>query len=190
MKITTVNSQSGELIDGPKLIHSDAINDSRGFFMESWNKKRFNEIGLLNIDFVQDNHSSSSKGVLRGLHYQKSPHAQGKLVRCISGEIFDVAVDLRRTSPTFGQWVGVKLDEYNHQQFWIPHGFAHGFLTLSKSAQIIYKVTDYWFKDFDRVLSWKDPSLAIDWPIANNLILSEKDSAAPFLSQLSDDELF
>ncbi len=147
-------------------------------------------------DFVQDNHSRSSCGVLRGLHYQLPPYPQAKLVRCVVGEIFDVAVDLRLESPTYGQWVAARLSAENHQLFWLPVGFAHGFLTLSESAEVLYKTTDFWSRDCERVIRWDDPHLAIAWPVLNSggqqiaASLSQKDAVAPWLSELPASESF
>ena len=154
--------------------------DERGFFMESFNQQAFDQAIGARITFVQDNHSRSGRGVLRGLHYQIAPHAQGKLVRVMQGAVFDVAVDLRPGSATCGQWFGVELSGTNHKQLWIPAGFAHGFLVLSDSADFLYKTTDYYAPEFERALSWSDPTLAIDWPLegaAPNV--SAKDAAAP-----------
>jgi dTDP-4-dehydrorhamnose 3,5-epimerase len=151
--------------------------DERGFFFESFNHQLFEEAVGYPVTFVQDNHSKSSKGVLRGLHYQLPPHAQGKLVRCVAGEVFDVAVDIRKNSPTFGKWVGVHLSGENKRQLWIPEGFAHGFLTLSDTAEFIYKTTSYYNVDNERAILWNDPLLGIQWPI-KDVILSEKDKNA------------
>ncbi|HHQ4894918.1 TPA: dTDP-4-dehydrorhamnose 3,5-epimerase [Aeromonas veronii] len=153
--------------------------DERGFFFESFNYKLFEEAVGYPVTFVQDNHSKSSKGVLRGLHYQLPPHAQGKLVRCVAGEVFDVAVDIRKSSPTFGQWVGVHLSGENKRQLWIPEGFAHGFFTLSEHAEFLYKTTDYYQPTAERSILWNDATLAIAWPeIATSPILSPKDALA------------
>ena len=152
--------------------------DERGFFFESFNKKQFKELTGLDKDFVQDNHSKSSKGVLRGLHYQLQPKAQGKLVRVISGEVFDVAVDVRSNSKTFGEWVGYILSAENKRQLWIPEGFAHGFITLSDSAEFIYKTTDYYAPSHERSIRWNDEVLSIKWPDKITPILSEKDKHA------------
>ncbi|MBN1378891.1 MAG: dTDP-4-dehydrorhamnose 3,5-epimerase [Gammaproteobacteria bacterium] len=150
--------------------------DDRGFFFESFNKQTFNSLTGLDVDFVQDNHSLSAKNVLRGLHYQiRQP--QGKLVRVIAGEVFDVAVDLRKNSSTFGQWVGELLSADNKKQFWIPSGFAHGFLVLSDATEFLYKTTDYYAPEHERCISWDDPELAIAWPIAGKPCLSAKDQA-------------
>ncbi|GAD20281.1 dTDP-4-dehydrorhamnose 3,5-epimerase [Acidovorax sp. MR-S7] len=146
------------------LIEPKVFGDSRGFFYESFNQQAFNEATDTNHRFVQDNHSRSSKGVLRGLHYQTSPKAQGKLVRVVRGAVFDVAVDIRKGSPTFGQWVGAELTEDNHCQLWVPPGLAHGFLVLSESADFLYKTTDYYSPEHERCIRWDDPQLAIGWP--------------------------
>lgn len=154
------------------IIKSKKFEDERGFFMESFNLKEFEKnIGIGN--FVQDNHSKSSKGVLRGLHYQFE-HVQGKLVRCIFGAVYDVIVDLRKSSPSFGKWFGIKLSE-NNLQLWVPPGFAHGFYTLTETAEIIYKTTDYYYPEYDRTLLWNDSSLAIEWGVEMEPILSKKD---------------
>ncbi|MCS3831905.1 dTDP-4-dehydrorhamnose 3,5-epimerase [Aeromonas veronii] len=156
--------------------------DERGFFFESFNHKLFEEAVGYQVNFVQDNHSKSSKGVLRGLHYQLPPHAQGKLVRCAVGEVFDVAVDIRKNSPTFGQWVGAHLSAENKRQLWIPEGFAHGFITLSETAEFLYKTTNYYMPESDRGILWNDPVIAIAWPITSNLLtLSIKDNCQPLL---------
>ncbi|MCP3792517.1 dTDP-4-dehydrorhamnose 3,5-epimerase [Pseudomonas fulva] len=149
--------------------------DERGFFYESFNARVFNEIIGQQVTFVQDNHSRSTKGVLRGLHYQLPPHAQGKLVRVVQGEVFDVAVDIRRSSPTFGKWVGAKLSAQNHNQLWIPPGFAHGFVTLSETAEFLYKTTDFYSPQSERCIAWDDPEIAIEWPIEYIPSLSAKD---------------
>lgn len=150
------------------------FSDDRGFFFESFNHRLFEEIVGNQVVFVQDNHSKSSQGVLRGLHYQLPPYAQGKLVRCVAGEVFDVAVDIRKKSPTFGQWVGIHLSDVNKRQLWIPEGFAHGFLTLSETAEFLYKTTNYYVPQNEGSIRWNDPQLAIKWP-ATDILLSEKD---------------
>ncbi|MFB2834731.1 dTDP-4-dehydrorhamnose 3,5-epimerase [Floridanema evergladense] len=162
------------------LIKPKVFGDSRGFFFESYNQKAFVEKTGAEVNFVQDNHSRSSKNVLRGLHYQIE-QAQGKLVRVVSGEIFDVAVDVRKSSPTFGQWVGYLLSAENKQQLWIPAGFAHGFLVVSETAEVLYKATDYYAPQHERSILWNDPDLAIAWPLDSEPILSAKDQAGkPF----------
>ncbi|ECX9405069.1 dTDP-4-dehydrorhamnose 3,5-epimerase, partial [Salmonella enterica] len=150
------------------------FSDERGFFMESFNQKVFEEAVGRKIEFVQDNHSKSTKGVLRGLHYQVEPYAQGKLVRCIAGEVFDVAVDIRKDSETFGKWVGVNISSENKRQLWIPEGFAHGFLVLSDSADFLYKTSNYYSPIHERGIVWNDPTININWPINIDKILSEK----------------
>ncbi len=158
------------------LIEPRVFGDARGFFFESFNQRAFNEATGTNHQFVQDNHSRSSKGVLRGLHYQIQ-QPQGKLVRVVHGAVFDVAVDIRRSSPTFGQWVGEELSADNHRQLWVPPGFAHGFLVLSEMADFLYKTTNYYAPEHERCLLWSDPSVGICWPNAGMLTLSEKDQA-------------
>ncbi|AFK67959.1 MULTISPECIES: dTDP-4-dehydrorhamnose 3,5-epimerase [Pseudomonas] len=161
--------------------------DERGFFYESFNARVFNEVTGLQPDFVQDNHSRSVKGVLRGLHYQLAPHAQGKLVRVVQGEVFDVAVDIRRSSPTFGKWVGAVLSAENKNQLWIPPGFAHGFVTLSETAEFLYKTTDFYSPKCERCIAWDDPAVCIEWPIDFTPSLSGKDQLGV---ALADAELF
>ena len=159
------------------LIEPQVFGDDRGFFYESFNQNKFEEAMGKKINFVQDNHSKSVKGVLRGLHYQLNPKAQGKLVRVIQGEVFDVAVDLRQSSPTFGKWVGEILSADNKKQMWIPEGFAHGFLTLSDTAEFLYKTTDFYSKDHEEAIQWNDKTIGIDWPM-KDVTLSSKDNAA------------
>jgi len=167
-------------LEGVYILEPTVFEDHRGFFMESYNKKDFEEIGL-HFDFVQDNHSLSVKaGTLRGLHYQLHPKAQTKVVRCLKGAIYDVVVDIRIGSPTFGQWVGVILTENNKRQIVVPKEYAHGVLTLVDNTEILYKVDEYYSPEHDRAIRWNDPDLNIDWPISNP-ILSEKDKNAPFL---------
>ena len=156
------------------IIEPKVFGDSRGFFFESFNQNDFNKAIGKQVNFVQDNHSRSSKGVLRGIHYQIQ-QPQGKLVRVVSGAVFDVAVDLRKSSPTFGQWVGVELNADNHKQLWVPEGFGHGFVVLSESAEFLYKTTDYYAPEFERCIMWNDPAIAVIWPINEELQLSEKD---------------
>lgn len=155
--------------------------DDRGFFFESFNQKIFEEAVGRKVDFVQDNHSKSSKGVLRGLHYQLPPFAQAKLVRCVVGEVFDVAVDIRRESSTFGKWVGVNLSAENKRQLWIPEGFAHGFFVLSETAEFVYKTTNYYDQSSDRGVVWNDPTIDIKWPRFIQPLLSVKDTEQPVL---------
>lgn len=162
-------------LPGVKIVEPRVFSDSRGFFYESFNQDAF-EAGVGRaVRFVQDNHSRSSKGVLRGLHYQLPPHPQGKLVRCVAGEVFDVAVDIRASSLTFGKWTGVVLSGENKRQLWIPEGFAHAFLVLSESAEFLYKTTDYWHKDLERTIAWDDAEIGIDWPDREGVVLSQKD---------------
>jgi dTDP-4-dehydrorhamnose 3,5-epimerase len=156
------------------ILEPQVFGDARGFFFESFNELDFHKATGLKVHFVQDNHSKSAKGVLRGLHYQIQ-HPQGKLVRVVQGEVFDVAVDLRKSSAHFGQWVGVHLSEKNHRQLWVPPGFAHGFVVLSDSAEFLYKTTDYWFAEHERSLAWNDPDVGIDWPIDFMPQLAAKD---------------
>ncbi|OOC44209.1 dTDP-4-dehydrorhamnose 3,5-epimerase [Thermosipho sp. 1074] len=173
-------------IEGLYIIEPTVFGDTRGFFMESWNKKEFSEIGL-DIDFVQDNHSRSKKGVLRGLHFQVK-YPQGKLVRVVRGIVFDVAVDLRKNSPTFGKWYGVILSEENKKMFYIPEGFAHGFLVLSDEADFLYKTTEYYYPEYDAGVIWNDPDINIKWPFEEygikEQILSEKDKKLPQLKEI------
>ena len=162
------------------IIEPKVFGDARGFFYESFNGRAFDEAVGRHVEFVQDNHSRSSKGVLRGLHYQIQ-QPQGKLVRVARGAVFDVAVDVRKSSPTFGKWVGVELSEDNHRQLWVPPGFAHGFLVLSETAEFLYKTTDYYAPAFERSIRWDDPGLAIAWPLFNAPQLSTKDAAGQSL---------
>jgi len=162
-------------LPGVKIIEPRVFSDSRGFFYESFNQDAFEAAIGRAVRFVQDNHSRSSKGVLRGLHYQLPPHPQGKLVRCVAGEVFDVAVDIQASSPTFGKWTGVLLSGENKRQLWIPEGFAHAFLVLSESAEFLYKTTDYWHKDLERTIAWDDAEIGIEWPSREDVVLSQKD---------------
>lgn len=173
------------------IIEPNVFEDDRGWFMESFNEQRFHaelvKLGLpLPRPFVQDNHSCSKKGVLRGLHYQLPPHAQGKLVRVTQGAVFDVAVDIRQGSATFGQWVGVELSAENHKALWIPEGFAHGFIALVDNTHFHYKTTDYYAKDCESALRWDDPQLAIQWPSVEWLNINQKDRHAPLFTKLSE----
>ena len=164
------------------IIEPKVFGDERGFFFESFNQRRFTELTGVSTPFVQDNHSRSAKNVLRGLHYQIQ-QPQGKLVRVTAGEVFDVCVDLRKNSPTFGQSVSVVLSGATHRQLWVPPGFAHGFLVTSDFAEFLYKTTDYYAPEFERSLLWNDPALAIDWPLAGAPLLSVKDKAGVYLAQ-------
>lgn len=166
------------------VLEPKVFGDARGFFTESFNQQAFDAATGCQYTFVQDNHSRSSQGVLRGLHYQLPPHAQGKLVRVVRGAVWDVAVDIRPGSPTFGQWVAETLTEDNHKQLWLPPGFAHGFVVLSDSADFLYKTTAYYAPECDRGIRWDDPELAIAWPqVAGGYLLSEKDQRQPLLAQ-------
>jgi dTDP-4-dehydrorhamnose 3,5-epimerase len=159
--------------------------DTRGFFMETFNQRAFSDVIGSEIFFVQDNHSRSAHGVLRGLHYQCPPHAQGKLVRVTQGRVFDVAVDIRKTSPTFKQWFGIELSAENHRQLWIPPGLAHGFLVLSESADFLYKTTNYYAPAAEGSIRWDDPEIKVNWPLEGiQPSLSNKDASAPFLAQI------
>lgn len=157
------------------LIEPKVFGDERGYFFESFNQAEFNQAIGYEVRFVQDNHSKSQKGVLRGLHYQLPPKAQGKLVRVIQGEVFDVALDIRKESPTFGKWVGEILSADNKHQLWIPEGFAHGFITLSETAEFLYKTTDYYAPEYERCIAWNDPDIGINWPLNQPPVLSGKD---------------
>lgn len=171
-------------IDGLLILEPKVFGDARGFFYESFNQQVFKAGTGLDVQFVQDNHSRSAQGVLRGLHYQLAPKAQGKLVRCVRGAVFDVAVDIRHGSPTFGRWVGVELSEFNHRQLWISPGFAHGFLTLTESADFLYKTTDYYSPEHERCIRWDDADIAIQWPdLVVPLQLSGKDQLGRSLAE-------
>ena len=178
MKVTPLN------IPDVLLIEPKVFSDDRGFFFESFNQITFEKALGKKINFVQDNHSKSLKGVLRGLHYQLPPHSQGKLVRVIQGEVFDVAVDLRKSSLTFGKWVGEILSSDNKKQIWIPEGFAHGFVTLSDTAEFLYKTTNFYNAEHERAIIWNDKNLNIKWP-NNNMVLSPKDLGAQFFNEAS-----
>ncbi len=168
------------------IIEPKVFGDDRGFFYESFNERRFQELTGVTANFVQDNHSKSAKNVLRGLHYQIQ-QPQGKLVRVVAGEVFDVAVDIRKSSPTFGHWVGVVLSAENKRQLWVPPGFAHGFVVTSDTAEFLYKTTDYWAPEFERSILWNDPAVGIQWPIAGEPLLSGKDQIGKLLA---DAEVF
>jgi len=175
MKATEINLKDAYIITTPR------YEDERGFFLESFNLKKFREATGIGSEFVQDNHSKSSRGVLRGLHYQIQ-HAQGKLIRCTQGAVYDVIVDIRKSSPTFGKWFGIKLCE-NNIHIWVPPGFAHGFYTLTETAEINYKQTDYYYPEFDRTLMWNDPQIGIDWPVDGIPTLSAKDKVGKYLEE-------
>lgn len=179
MKITKTK------LDGVLIIEPDVFGDNRGFFMESWNKKKMEEAGLF-YDFVQDNHSKSTvKGTLRGIHFQKGDKAQAKLVRCVKGIVFDVAVDLRKNSPTFKQWVGVELNAENKKQLLIPRGFGHGFVTLTDDVEFLYKADNYYAPEADAGIRWNDPDIGVEWGVENP-ILSEKDKTNLFLKDCKE----
>ena len=195
MQVDQLRTASGLVMEGPLLITPQVFGDARGFFYESWNQRRFDQAVGHPIAFSQDNHSRSSRGVLRGLHYQLEPEPQAKLVRCPVGAIFDVAVDIRRGSPTFGQWVAAELNAETHQQLWVPVGFAHGFLTLSETAEVLYKASGFWSKTCERSLRWNDPEVGITWPLDRLVgvapLLADKDAVAPsFAEAVAAGEVF
>ena len=195
MQVDQLKSNQGEVMEGPLLITPSAFGDERGWFFESWNQRKLNEAVGEAVVFSQDNHSRSVRGVLRGLHYQLAPEPQAKLVRSSLGSIFDVAVDIRRRSPTFGQWVGAELTAANKSQLWIPEGFAHGFLTLSDVAEVQYKARGFWNKSCERAIVWNDPDIAINWPLQQlegaEVSLSGKDAeAAGFRTALAAEDVF
>lgn len=171
-------------IEGVLLVKPKVFGDKRGFFVETWQKKRYEEAGI-NLPFVQDNHSMSTKGILRGLHFQKK-HPQGKLVMVSQGEVFDVAVDLRKDSPTFGKWFGALLTAENQHQLWVPPGMAHGFVVLSETAHFHYKCTDYYHPEDEGSIRWNDPDVDVKWPISFEPVVSEKDAKAPFFADIKD----
>ena len=193
MKVKNLSYEKGKILNGPLLLEFEPIIDNRGYFYEKWNKKKFLEFAHLEFNLVQENISKSYKGVLRGLHYQINPNPQAKIVSCLKGEIFDVAVDIRRESNTFGKWTSVFLNEKNKSQLLIPEGFAHGFLSLSNEAIVNYKTNNYWSQIHERSILWNDKIININWPLhllgETNLIVSEKDKNAKNLDQLSNDEL-
>lgn len=170
------------------ILEPKVFGDERGFFLESYNQQTFEDAVGRKVEFVQDNHSMSSKGVLRGLHYQLEPSAQGKLVRCVVGEVFDVAVDIRKDSITYGKWVGIILSSENKRQLWIPEGFAHGFLVLSDKAEFLYKASNFYNQANERCIIWDDPDLNIKWPKTHDLIISEKDLAGLKLSSINENK--
>lgn len=174
-------------LPGVLILEPQVFGDERGFFLESFNQREFDAAVGEHVEFVQDNHSRSQRGVLRGLHYQLPPHAQGKLVRVASGRVFDVAVDVRRSSATFGRWVGVELSGQNHRQVWLPPGMAHGYLVTSNSADFLYKATRYYAPEVERRIRWDDPAIGIAWPaLGRPPILSQKDVSAPLLTDATD----
>ena len=185
MDVEQLTTTDGRTIEGPLLIKPRVFGDERGWFFESWNQQRFDAAAGESVVFSQDNHSRSMQGVLRGLHYQLPPEPQAKLVRASQGVIFDVAVDIRQQSPTFGLWVGAELSQANAHQLWIPEGFAHGFLTLSPVAEVQYKARGFWNRDCERAIRWNDPTLAISWPLERlqgaEVNLSAKDAEAASL---------
>ncbi|MCX7266501.1 MAG: dTDP-4-dehydrorhamnose 3,5-epimerase [Betaproteobacteria bacterium] len=181
MPYTVIPTELPEVL----VLEPKVFGDARGFFYESFNERDFAQATGLSAQFVQDNHSLSARGVLRGMHYQIE-HAQGKLVRVVRGEVFDVAVDMRRSSSTFGRWSGVRLSSENNRQMWVPPGFAHGFLVLSEAAEFLYKTTDYWYPEHERSVGWNDPAVGIQWPLPEGIqtpLLAAKDAAAPLLAQ-------
>lgn len=186
MKIEKMTTNNGNILEGPLIIRPKIFQDSRGLFFESWNQSEFDNIIGLKIRFLQDNHSLSNLGVIRGLHYQKGRSPQAKLLRCVSGSIFDVIVDIRKSSSTFGEWVSVILSSENKSMVWIPCGFAHGFLSLQQNTEVVYKASDYWNKNEERSIKWDDKNINIKWPIKQlNILkptLSSKDEKAPYLN--------
>ena len=195
MEAIQINSHKNKLIEGPLLLKPNIFNDDRGYFYESWNKKSLEKLVFENLNFVQDNHSKSKLGVLRGMHFQMPPKAQAKLVRCTHGEIFDVIVDLRINSKTFGEWYGVYLNENNKFQLWIPIGFAHGFLSLQNYSEVQYKTNEYWDKSAERSLKWDDEEINIDWPLKINkkyleILTNEKDSNCLNFNEIKKKEYF
>jgi dTDP-4-dehydrorhamnose 3,5-epimerase len=178
MKVTSLS------IPDLLLIEPEVFGDNRGFFFESFNQVQFEKVVNRKVNFVQDNHSKSAKGVLRGLHYQLPPKSQGKLVRVIQGEVFDVAVDLRKSSPTFGMWAGEILSADNKKQMWIPEGFAHGFVTLSDTSEFLYKTTDFYSKDHEKCIMWNDSKIGISWPLGIKFTLSDKDKLGKSLFEI------
>lgn len=185
MEIKKLSSNRGNILEGLYMIKPKVYRDKRGFFYESWNQSSFNDALGEKIIFMQDNHSSSNSGVLRGLHYQIEPKTQGKLVRCVSGSVFDVAVDIRKSSPTFSEWASIILDGSNKSMIWIPSGFAHGFLSLVDNSEVVYKASSLWSAEHDRSLRWNDKDINISWPLNKLKLklpeLSEKDEFAPYL---------
>lgn len=189
-QIKSLINNYGVVVEGPFLLTPSLNYDERGFFLESWNQIQFNSLIGTEINFVLDAHSQSKKGVLRGMHYQIPPNQQGKLVRCIVGEIYDVIVDIRKGSSTFSSWIATNISSKNFYQLWIPPGFAHGFLTLSDKAEVLYKLTDLWNPESERSMRWDDRTISIKWPKVNNLEVSEKDSKASFFNELKEVDFF
>ena len=190
MKFEKLLSNNGLFFEDIKIITPNIFNDNRGYFYESWNKKLFN-LNIQYSNFCQENHSYSTKNVLRGLHYQKSPHSQSKLVECLVGKVYDVVVDLRKKSPTFLSWGGIELSERNHKQIFIPEGFAHGFYTLSNNAHLIYKVNNYWHPDSEKTIIWNDPKISINWmELAGEPIISEKDASGKNIDKLFPEDFY
>ncbi len=191
MKYKKIKTNKNIIFDGPLLLIPEKFYDQRGYFMESWNENTFNNLFNAPVKFVQDNHSNSKKNVIRGLHFQLSPNDQAKLVRCIAGKIFDVIVDIRKSSPTFLHWAGINLDDESHHQLWIPSGFAHGFISLNENSEIIYKTTSLWSKKDERSIRWNDETLAIDWPIEkNDVLISAKDRNATTIKNMPKNDFF
>ena len=191
MKIELLYSNKGHMLQGPLLLKPRIFQDQRGYFLESWNQNVFNKSIGEAVIFVQDNHSSSKKNVVRGMHFQIPPYQQSKLVRCLSGSIFDVIVDIRKTSKTFGEWYGIELKAVDHYQLWVPNGFAHGFLSLIQDSVVLYKVDQFRSQKHERILNWNDELIGIKWPhTKQSYSLSSKDKNAPNLSEINQDDLF
>ena len=188
MRFEYLKTQSDQVIEDVKLIIPEIYRDKRGLFFESWNQNKFNKLIGKDVNFVQDNHSVSCIGCLRGLHFQLHPSPQGKLVRCINGVIFDIALDIRKSSKTYGRYVSTILNNTNRNLLWIPEGFAHGFLALEEKTEVLYKTTNFWYEDLERSLNWEDKDINIKWPFERiknfKLNISNKDSAAPLLKDL------
>ena len=190
-QIKSLLNNYGEVVEGPMLLIPRVNHDKRGFFVESWNQLEFDSLIGDKINFLLDGHSYSTKGVLRGMHYQLPPNAQGKLIRCVFGEIYDVIVDIRKDSPTFSTWIATRISNKNHFQLWIPPGFAHGFLTLTDNAEVFYKLTDFWHPESERSIRWDDSTISIKWPdLIRNIVTSEKDSISSSLEELKEVDLF
>lgn len=186
MEVFKFRHNENDFFNGPLILKNEIFEDERGSFTESWNMNKFNKIIEKKVDFVQDNQSISGKGVLRGMHYQIPPLDQGKLVKCISGSVFDVIIDLRKSSDSFSCWAGIKLDSFKNYQLWIPSGFAHGFLALENNTIFQYKVTNTYSKEHERSLNWKDPKINVKWPeLDQQFIISKKDSKAPSFEKLN-----